>query len=368
MLSIFQIFKMVFGVVASVAVLYFLITFAGAYSSSQQDTQRSMIMKNFRQLADDVYLSGNPFDFDLSKIKTDVYFDAGPEPPVLRYGNYQTGMANPMFFRYGDSVSVTKGQLDFGWWKFGFVEAVPEMTVIFNPLETSEAAWNAMRNITAALPDTIAAKTKFMYAFCGYPGAADISQPVERFDFQRALSLSYETVNFYSCSAAIGGNNILVTVSSGCTAGRSGICVNPNGVFYIEGSDKTYYFMDGLDIAAAIIGGTNSDIHGLAGENLYIYKQKAFRSAMKLAADIMAQRAQLLSGELSGLIASGRIESDSEPAACASSYIRLVTALRSLSSALSQPDYYQNNQDTVSALSGASAAYRELAARGCELA
>lgn len=367
-MSLFQVFKMVFGVIASVVILYFLVTYAGVYGTGQQDVQRSLIMKNFRQLADDVWLTGNPSDFDFSKMNEEVYFDARQSPPVFRFGNSNMQVTNPMFFRYGDSVFAGRSQLDFGWWKFSFVVAAPEMVVVFSPLQNTEQVWGIMRDITALLPDTTAVNTKLRYAFCGYPGGRDISSPMEKFEFQRALGLNYETATFYSCSAQLPSNYILVTVSVGCSQSPSaGICVNPDGLFYIAGSDREYAYMDGLDIIAAIIGGTGSDMRGRASDDLYAYKQAAFRESMKFAADIMANRAQLLAGKLAALITGRRIEYGSEPAMCAGNYILLSNALQQVSAELAQPDYYNNNQALLVALSQSKAAYDALAANGCEV-
>ncbi len=368
MLSVFQVFKMVFGVIASVFVLYFLVTYAGVYGSGQQDIQRSLIMKNFRQLADDVYLTGNAQVFDFSKMGKEIYFDTKASPAVFRFGNNYMEITNPLFFRYGDIVSVSRGGLEFGWWSFNFVVATPDMVVVFNPLQNTEEIWDVMKSVVEALPDTSATSAKMMYAFCGYSGASDVSTPVGKFEFQRALGLSYETTSFYLCSAQLPANYVLVTVSAGCAPNPvSGICVKPDGSFYMAGSDRGYDYMDGLDIVAAIVGGTGSDIRGHAGENLYIYKQASFRESMKLAADVMAQRAQLLSGELSGIITSGRLEQDSEPAACVSLYIILANSLRAVSSELANPDYYSSKIALKDALSQASSAYGALASKGCEV-
>jgi hypothetical protein len=373
MLSVFQIFKMVFGVVASIVVLYFLITYAGSYGESQKDVQRSLIMKNFRQLADDVYLSANPYDFDLSKFGASIYFDATASPPMFRFGNNEMEVDTPVFFRQGESLSVTRSALDYGWWSFAFVEAVPEMTVVFNPLDVTDDAWTVMKNITSALPDTIQTSTNVRYAFCGYPGPSDVTTPLERFEFYTLLSdFDFEGTTFYDCLAAMETNYELVTVSSACSSGYRGICVNQaSGVFYIHGSADGHPYNDGLDIAAAVIGGTYDDgIHGINGEALYLYKQSALRKQMRLAAEITAGRARMMHDSLYEMVMDGRIAAGSDPYSCIAMYDQLRAAAEGVRAVLYYDNYYEDatfRANLRSALAQASAAYAGLASKGCEL-
>jgi hypothetical protein len=339
--------------------LYFLVTYAGSYGSSQQDLQRMLIMKNFRQLADDVYLTGNPSDFDLTKVGNGLLYDSKQEPAVFRFGNNRIDVINPMLFRYGEKVSVTRAQLDFGWWKFTFVEATPEMTVVFNPLDNTEESWDIMKNATSMLPDTASTDMKFRFAFCGYPSANDVSAPVEMFDFQHSLLMEHAGLVFSACSSPMSGNQVLVTLSGSCAPNpANGICITAD-TFYMAGSARGYKYSASLDLAAAIIGGTENGLSGHSGENLYQYKQRTFSESMVFASEIMAQRSRMLSGKLSDLIASGKVSRDSEQAACASSYARLAGALNVVSSA--------GGLDLMAALSSAADAYSELKSKGCEL-
>ena len=75
--NVYEMFRPIMGIVASVFILYFLITYTSNYGMIQEDYQRIKIMKNFLLTSKDIYLSGNPlvyhdfgkYDFSTCHIK-----------------------------------------------------------------------------------------------------------------------------------------------------------------------------------------------------------------------------------------------------------------------------------------------------------
>lgn len=63
MISVYQTFKLVLGVVVSIFVLFFLINYAGIYSGFQIEAEKVKAVRNFRKLSQDVYFTGNPSPF-----------------------------------------------------------------------------------------------------------------------------------------------------------------------------------------------------------------------------------------------------------------------------------------------------------------
>ena len=190
---------------------------------------------------------------------------------------------------------------------------------------------------------------------------------MDKFNFQRIINLDSAGASFDACVAQMGSSSVLVTVSGACSEySTADVCANPDGVLYIGG--KGLKFMDSADIVAAIIGGTQGGINGVAGENLYLYKQRIFRSSMRLAAEIMSQRARTLSSAISSYVQDGRIEQGSDPFACIALYNGLANSLDLLSSLLENENYYETSGASIqNELSISASAYRQLSLRGCEI-
>lgn len=382
MITIYQLFKIIFGLIASVFILFFLVHYTGIYITTQEDVMRVLIIQNFRKAVQDVYFTGNPINFsDFRRLDFTLHFDGQAEPPVMKSDVGETVFLTPMFFSPSDNIFIDRNHLDYGWFKFYFVEALPEISLIFNPLDTGlwqDTDWELMENITALFPSTTGRAPKARFGFCD---GDTLSDTWERYDFldspSAVLKQPHAATTFSLCNASMSWNQRLVTISQSCSYNfiTQGICIQPSDIYgigfaYINGSDSSYMYRDSLDLAAMIIGGDGKDIYGIStlGESAYEYKNKIWRERVRLASMITGQRAQLIESELASL---GIEELDE----CRTLYSSLKGILyfssNSVYNTLSQQDYYKSHSTVHSLLERlgeAKSVYQDMVNRGCEYA
>jgi len=286
-MEIFQIFKIIFGLIVSGVILFFLIQYSGTYTLLQKDILKTNIMKSFIDNARGVYLTGNPIKFTgFSRAQLSLSLDSSREPPAVRFdlGSFQPNV--PIFFVHDKELFIDRNSLDHGWWRFYFAEAMPKTEIIFSPAYNSPETWDTLENTVRLLPNSAGFEPKITYSLCSGNDVFRMCESAacesdEFLDFYT----SYKSSIFITCTATFSGNYRLVTISNNC-ANTGEVCVNPvEKNIYID--TKTLPYADYLDIVSVIIGAQNT----ISGEDLYNYKQKVFQAEAKLAAKIMYERA-----------------------------------------------------------------------------
>jgi hypothetical protein len=382
MITIYQLFKIIFGLIASAFILYFLIHYTGVYITVQEDVQRVLIIQNFRKAVQDVYFTGNPVNFsDFGRLDFTLYFNGQAEPPVMKSEVGDMVFLTPMFFSPSDDIFIDRNHMDYGWFKFYFVEALPEIYIIFNPLDTGlwqDTDWELMKNITTLFPSTTGRTPKVKFGFCD---GNSLSDNWERYDFldspSAVLKGPHAATVFSLCNASMSWNQRLVTISQSCSPDfiTQGICIQPPDIYgigyaYINGSDSSCMYKDSLDLVAMIIGGDGMGIYGISiiGESAYEYKNKVWRDRIRLASMITGQKAQLIESELASL----GIEELNE---CRTLYSSLKGILYfnpdSIHNILSQQDYYKSHntgRSLLERLGEAKSVHQVLVNKGCEYA
>ncbi len=310
MLSVHRIFQLIFSIIVSAMLLYFLITYAGNYGNTQDSVQKVRILKAFAQDVNSVYLTGIPINFtnfrkyDFSSCMMKA--EEGDMPEIsCAFDTPGIPVETPLIFYPGSSVYIGKFSMSYGWWSFGFVEAVPDTVFIFNPVENTGENWQLIRDIVEYLPDTSSerdlVKIKFglcsgneiVYGCGGMPCSKKVFYP----------SIDSLKGAYSRCTAALDKNMRLITISSSCNQYMSerDVCINPNsirgvGSAYIKGSGTEYAYRDMLDLVALSIGGGEKDDFGTPnGERIYEYKNSVFLDRIYLAARVMSNRALQLS-------------------------------------------------------------------------
>ena len=364
MLAVHRIFQMIFGIIVSVTILYFLITYSGDYASVQKDRQRGEILVSFTHDVRSVYLTGISANFTyFSRYNFSSCFVNSTQtiPEIICLDSEVSGIPieTPVIFQPGQQVYIGRDSLDYGWWVFGFAEAVPSMVFVFNPVDSSEGAWEVMRNIVEHMPDTSDdwSVVSLTFAFCDGPQIlyACGGRPCEKSDFLSVLSSGPLGAGFSPCTADLKGKR-LVAISQSCGSGM-GVCINPPssmgvGNAFVEGSGKTYVYKDPLDLVALSVGGSEKDDFGRTGaEKIYEYKNSLLMPRLSLAAQVMSKRCVLIAAE--------------SPAECGPVYIQLSQVLDKVPSSMnyaSVSDMYNLNDN----LNQAKVIYQGLLDLGCE--
>ena len=178
----------------------------------------------------------------------------------------------PLIFRGGDDLALYRNEYDLGWWKFYFVEALPETKVIIVPLQRSDAVSNTMRDIVLSSPSTENVEAKTYFGF-GCNGTAVYFADWERSEFVNSIIPAYESYEDYvmnDCSLDSMPTQfrdaVLVTVSETYQQ-VDGILVMPvsDGIGYVylntsQPSDFQVY-KSRMDLASLIFGGRKTFEH-----------------------------------------------------------------------------------------------------------
>ena len=373
-MNAFQVFKIILGIVASLFILYILVNYAGSFSNTQTDVQRMMISNNFKKATDDVYFSGNPAVFDdFGRLDFDLMFNGAEDPAKLRSSAGEITLRTPIIFTEGEILNIEKPHpgLDFGWWRFGFVHALPELTLIFSSGDASIGARDLIKSIAGLLPDTTGRSPKIRFGFCD---GSDIIMPCSGSFCERAYfyaAVNSQQMPMAKCSVTPLPGQRMIRVSSGCSAGSevSGACIWPNagdyfiGKAYINGSLLSYPYMSPLDLLSLIVAGDGENMYGIKSQTLYDYQNREFRQQLALMCKSHIKRTTLL---LTTLPISDEKES------CMPYYQNFKTSLESIcdtGGVIDQDNYYMNLGMVMSLrnyLNEAGAAYERLVGLGCE--
>lgn len=385
MISAYQAFKMVLGLMISGFVLYFLIFYTGTYSQTQEQSQQITILKNFEKLVQDVRSTGNPSpftDFGEATFRTLSFEIKEPEGLAQVVADVgKVSLAVPLLFRPGELLFVDTGIMDLGWWEFSAVTAMPDTKIVVNPIDASPESWSYLKDAIGYMPSTIGFQPKATFALCDgnviVEDFLDLCGPKEGVPCEKEYFLRIPRPDYglSRCTAAMDDSQVLVTISPDCSGITTGVCFEPptqgTGNARIAGSPTAYMYHDGMDWAAIIIGGSRSDIYGIAGENLWKHKNRVFGIHVGLAAETMAERSRMLATAIENSVNQGRLSADSQSAACKDDYLALGAVLDVVADSLAEKNYYtsfSSVRQLNEKLAEAKAISRELVNKGCELA
>lgn len=340
MADVFQIFRLILGVIISVFILFFLLRFTGVYSGFQADVRTITIMENFLQTSGNVYVSGNPVPFtDFSRIGDDVVVNGREEPPELQTTEERVTMTVPLLFLKDDELLVSRGAYDLGWWTFSYAIALPETVIVFNPLDPGETDTAVIRDIAGVFPSTSVFSPNVAFTFCD---GDELDQRYDRRDLvERSSVLAGLDTPAEPCRAALPHGAKLVTISGDCAVRPvSGACIVPDDVGSAFVGGRGYLYRDPLDLAFLLISAGGEDLFGEPLDvSYYQYKNTVFSSSLSLASAIEQKRRELIQGDLDLIMqdAEERLAISHEPV-CGSLYADLISLLGRASESLADDD------------------------------
>jgi len=375
--TIYQAFRIMFGLILAGFILYFFLSYSGVYGETEEMRIRSEIVKNFRSAINDVYETGIPIaftQFGESNFEFELFLDAEYNPPINYPGIREASITGtvtmfmPVIFLPGDEVYLYRESVDLGWWNFYFIEALSDVAVIFVPVDSGDEVMELIEDIVDSMPSTSQVqRPKVTFGFCDgptlyYEGLCD-EYRCERYEFEDLIEAGYPS-DASECTADLSDSHRLVTISQSCTPiyVSSGVCIEPPdsndmGYAYIAGSSKSYVYKNMLDLMAIVIGGDESTVYGITGENYYDYENNIFTEHIRTASEMMLTRATLLEVE-----PGTRLE-------CVPIYSEMKTIMTSVKNSLVS-DYHENHGKVIALLSlfeQAEQRHQSLAGMGCEV-
>jgi len=353
MISVMQIFKIIFGIVLSVFILMIILRFSSSYWEIGESGKEVEILMGMKKTIEDVHTTGISMDFDMGS--EDLIYLYSPPDLVTSVMDVNIDPVTLLLVP-GKTISIHREEYDIGWWRFRFVYALPETRILFAPLDTAESrsdlVWNSVGNITRYLPSTENTETKVRFGV----GCNDTGDRQTYFfldwegDYFIRTVLTYlllEGYEFVPCRGMEGYR--IVTVSE--TPVDAGFQVVPFDseigyvyVNYMNESPGSYLYKNPLDIISVLLG----------GEKFYDYLNGKFLKELSVASSLASREANLL-----------RTKSNRQE--CDPIHSRFVQILGSLRNGIDEWDY--RDEDDMRELSlrirQSSETYEELEEMGC---
>ncbi len=354
MLSVFQIFKMLIGVMVFIFIITFFLRITDMYSGIGEITGEYETAGLFDKTAVQTYTSGNPSSFPGFQDFEMVAYDA----PKLKFSAGQKTMTVPVFM-IPDKAEMTLERRcqDYGWFRFCWVFAYPDASgVLFTPIENTEASMNLIKDIVADMPENI------VYGYCN--GTLKKDGPKGSFLATADSEMTGKT--YISCEASLGDKYRLVTVGPGSVEGEN-IVIKP--------STKTAYSVNMLGKIEGMEFHDTSELHIFITGGVDAYRQfdELFRSELKTATKVMLERTILVKQMTQKanrqpcqecappfLKACGWTDYEGDVGGESTLYKDFINSLNSLKSSLeSDGDYRTGLENTATA-------YGQLKEEGCE--
>jgi hypothetical protein len=288
MISTFDIFKIILGIIISAFILFLALRFVGSYTQIGESGRDVSIILNFKKTMEKVYATGISSDFEIKDSKAII----GYRPPYIETTvSFVDTSPMPVLIVQGEKLSVNRVEYDVGWWKFYMVEALPETKIIFVPLNGDERSWSLIRNVTTMLPSTENTNVKTMVGvgcnssefWFGWERGRFLDSILPRLSTQElGLNLCGNTAYFKEKGF------MLVTVSGKPEDADFVVIPSDEGIGAVmirngDAQDK-YVYKNGLDIVALLLGGAS----------YYNYTNHKFLGELEVAIDVSSREYALL--------------------------------------------------------------------------
>ncbi len=281
MISTFEIFKIIIGIVIAGFFLFFAVKFLGVLAPQQTQNIEIAEMKSLKNIIEKTLVYGVSQNLTVrSEIE---YFP----PYISRKNNVRIDGSVPFFLNDGNLLYVYPNSLDLGFWKIGWVGALPETKVIYNLLTFSPEAYKIILEITEQFPDS--SEPSITFGLCD--GETEYTSNTKT-NFLKPIrgiveanqSYQIQGFNYVQCTKQI-PNSIKITISD-TEIDTDGILVihENNGGRIKLGVNKTLIYKDGLDIFSVILG----------GEQIYNYKNEIQFSQLSVFLKKEIERIELL--------------------------------------------------------------------------
>ena len=293
MLNVFDVFKIILGIIISIFVLFILLRFAGSYMQIGESSRQVSLMVNFKKTLENVYTTGVSDDFEFAG--TEVITNYAPPFLMTTFSSSVDMEPIPLLLVPGKKLSVYRNEYDVGWWKFYFIEALPDTKILFVPKGDADKTMPVIRSVAFMLPSTenTATKTNF------YVGCDD--DATGHYDMRERYKFLEEKIYLLMTKMESGyeptlcdeeyfkkKNYSVITISEKLE--EVDFLVKPvengMGYVYIKGKDgyEEYVYKNGFDVVALLLG----------GKGMYEYANEKFFREMDVAISLSVNEAGIL--------------------------------------------------------------------------
>jgi len=274
MISVFQIFKMLIGIVIFIFVMIFFMQITDMYADVGERSGEYSFASDFDNAAMDVYISGNPGTFRGFGDAEHLRYEA----PKLFFGSGQKTMSVPVFMiPDADAMSIERRCDDYGWFMNCYIFALPNAsTFLFTPIDNTPEARENIKSVTEALPDT---------AYFGYCSGDGILRG-NKTEFVKFIGAQMTSMSFSECTRVLPEDTRLVVFGEpeNYTAGMISVHAGVvKSLVFDAVEEEPYAGTD--DLIAAMTGGVPA----------LKYKHEVFVKNLAVSASITRQRAMLVS-------------------------------------------------------------------------
>ncbi|UCD02992.1 MAG: hypothetical protein JSV63_04395 [Candidatus Aenigmatarchaeota archaeon] len=365
MLSAFQIFKMLMGVVVFIFVIIFFFRVSNMYVGVEERADDFEILRGFDRSVRQTFTSGNPGTFVNFRFLDSLYYD----PPRLKSRNQKTLTVTTFLIASTFESNLIKECEEYEWFSFCWVYAYPQnFTLIFTPLD-GDGRKDLIKDIVEVMPGDI------RFAHCN---DTDLLRG-DRNAFLAFVDNGMDDITYTPCTVSIPDGYRLVTITTdeSIEPRRNEIVLNPQTGAYIE-------YLSGLpelvNAPSPIRTGSYEDARDVyflltTGKSALDYKNEMFLNDLTIAAKIMEERMKLVKRKMLDLNVQQCVECPTPfPKECGYTNALgdeftsdLYDAMAGPSGSLRQlNDVISANDDYLTALARTAADYKELIAGGCE--
>jgi hypothetical protein len=257
---------------------------------------------------------------------------------------------------------MKKESIDLGWHRFRFVEALPEMTILFSFQDSDPASREMAKGIVSMLPDTAGRTPKIKFGFCNgniieRPCGSDFCEGVGM------ISAIASAVTMSECTASPGTYKI-VAFKQSCSGADEYVCIEPPGIQgygHATVNGTSYLHKNLLDLLVLIAGSGESNIYGPIHDSLFNYFNREFAQELEIMSGMSFQKAALIDTAMPA--------GSTDKANCAPHYSDFRRAMQGINDIVRQDGYYNENDRVaafMSLLDDAADSYAELVNYGCE--
>lgn len=352
MISVFDVFKIILGVIISAFILFVALRFVGSYIQIGESGREVSAIINFKKTMEKVYTTGISADFDLKDSKTIL----GYRPPYIETPiAFVDTSPIPVILVPGEKLSVHRLEYDTGWWKFYFIESLPETSVIFVPLDQSEKGWSVIGNVTKMLPSTENTNTKIKLGvgcnntefWFGWERNRFMDTILPRLATSDMVLNRCENVEYFREKGFR-----IITISDSDNREGADFVVSPVdddiGYVYINKSDEyeKYIYKNGLDIVALMFG----------GDKLYNYTNSKFLKELEVAIDVYSEEYNVLSADAAFNARCG---------AASAGFVGTLSSIKDMIPKVKGGAIEIDVRDFAQYMKASATKYKELESRGC---